>query len=384
MEEWSPPKRWNPFNSNKLLAQVYRWRLIKRGASLPQPVLVTVDPINACNLRCTWCNSRFVLRNRNGMIDREALMEIAEGLARWQGSPDWPAGVEAVCIAGGGEPLLHPDVGAFIESCIDNGIEVGVVTNGVNIDRFIPQLALCTWVGVSVDAGSRKTFESLKGRDLFNEVCRNMRSLSDYLSRNACTLGREGSGRGVSYKYLLYDGNIDEVFEAARIAKEVGAKNFHLRPAGTPWHLLPGRSGSVFHGDAKMRLGEQIDKARELEDETFGVYAITHKFGPELEIANNFDTCHAIFMTAVFMPPRDERRERFCVSCCCDRRGDPRLEFGESLREFKQVEELWGSEKHWQIFDRIDLKDCPRCTYAPHNQMFTQVIERDDMTYKFI
>ena len=53
--EWSVHKKWNPFNSYKLLAHVPRWSLIKRGQPIPQPALVTVDPINRCNLRCQWC-----------------------------------------------------------------------------------------------------------------------------------------------------------------------------------------------------------------------------------------------------------------------------------------------------------------------------------------
>ncbi len=56
--EWLPRKRWNPFNSNKLLAHVYRWRLIRRGRPLPPPVLITVDPTNVCNFNCAVVQRR--------------------------------------------------------------------------------------------------------------------------------------------------------------------------------------------------------------------------------------------------------------------------------------------------------------------------------------
>jgi MoaA/NifB/PqqE/SkfB family radical SAM enzyme len=384
MHEWLPEKKWNPFNSYKLLAHLYRWRLIKRGSDIPPPVLVTVDPINLCNLGCEWCNSDIILKKRNGIIEGDALLDIAEGLAQWRGSPDWPGGVEGVCIAGGGEPLLHPDIGKFIESCTEKGIEVGVVTNGINIEVFISHLALCTWVGVSVDAGSAQTYEKLKGRNSFDKVCRNINKLTEYASKNQCTLGRNLSGNGVSFKYLLYEGNVQEVETAAKIAKEIGCKSFHLRPAGIPWNKLNGSKKSLFDGRIRNQLIEKIDAARFLEDGIFSIYGITHKFGHDLNIANNFNKCHAIFMTAVFMPPRDEGKEKFCVTTCCDRRGDPRLEFKESITEFKQLERLWGSEEHWQIFDSIKVKDCPRCTYQPHNQIFEHVILSDNMTYKFI
>jgi len=36
------------------------------------------------------------------------------------------------------------------------------------------------------------------------------------------------------------------------------------------------------------------------------------------------------------------------------------------------------------LFDAIDLGDCPRCTYQPHNQIMEHVVLNDNMTYKFI
>ena len=47
--EWTAQKRWNPFNSYKLLVHVDRWRKIRRGRPVPAPVLITVDPTNICN-----------------------------------------------------------------------------------------------------------------------------------------------------------------------------------------------------------------------------------------------------------------------------------------------------------------------------------------------
>lgn len=384
LREWSPEKKWNPFNSYKLLSQVYRWRLIQRPGPVPQPALVTVDPVNACNLACAWCNAGRILTDRHGMIQNKTLDDLAHGLANWQGHPKWEKGVEAVCIAGGGEPLLHPGVGDFIRKLVDSGIEVGVVTNGTRIHEHIEALSLCTWVGVSVDAGSAATFEQLKGKDRFGRVCDNISMLTDYIKGRDCTLGMQRPGYGVSYKYLLYNGNINDVYQATRTAKELGCRNFHLRPAGLAWYKLGQGEKSMFTPVDRVRLSEQLEKARKLESEDFGVFGITHKFDDALNKANQFSTCHAVFMTCVFMPPRKGHDEAFCVSLCCDRRGDSRLEFSAPMRSFADVESHWGRDEHWRIHDAIDLEQCPRCTYQPHNQIFEHVILEDSMTYKFI
>ena len=382
--EWSPAKKWNPFNSYKLLAQVYRWRLIRQGDPIPQPGLVTVDPINSCNLSCNWCNAGHILRHRHDRISKEALLDLPRQLKKWQGSPEWPAGVEAVCIAGGGEPLLHPDISAFIEACVANGVEVGVVTNGTVIQEHIEALSLCTWVGVSVDAGSAKVFHTLKGKDYFYRVCENIQMLNDYIRGRKCRLGTNRPGYGVSYKYLLFNGNVSDLYPAASLAKELGCKNFHVRPAGVPWDRLDQDKKSLFAASDKTIFSEQIEQARHLEDDNFGVYGITHKFDEDLNRANFFSACSAVFMTCVFMPPRTKFDEDFCVSLCCDRRGDDRLEFSGPISSFNQFKKLWGSTEHWEIKKAIRLKDCPRCTYQPHNQIFEHVICNDSMTFKFI
>ncbi|WP_027178431.1 radical SAM protein [Maridesulfovibrio bastinii] len=384
IHEWSADRKWNPFNSYKLLSQVYRWRLIKRGQPIPQPALVTVDPINSCNLSCTWCNAEHILQNRRNRISERGLLELSEGMAKWKGHPEWPGGVEAVCIAGGGEPLLHPATGRFIKSLVKNGIEVGIVTNGTRIHEFLEELALCTWVGVSVDAGTPETFERLKGKNRFEKVVENLKLLNSYISKHDCTLGMNRPGYGVSYKYLLHSGNIADVYKGAKAARATGCKNFHLRPAGLSWDKLQSSSENMFNSETRATLAQQLNCARELETSKFNVFGITHKFDSNLNKSNIFSSCHAIFMTAVFMPPAENKDELFRTGLCCDRRGDERLEFPQEMKSFTDVEKAWGSTGHWDIYDRIKLSDCPRCTYQPHNQIFEHVIENDSMTYKFI
>ena len=391
--EWSVHKKWNPFNSYKLLAHVPRWSLIRRGRPAPQPALVTVDPINCCNLKCQWCNAGYILEHRRRALSRETLLRLADFLAEWQGNPDWPKGVEAICIAGGGEPLLNKHVGAFIERCVQSGIEVGVVTNGTLIDRFLEPLSKCTWVGVSVDAGTNAVFNRLKGLEddaiMFDRVIDNMMQLIAYSKMRQAPLASDRSGgHGVSYKFLLCDGNIEDVYTAGKIAKSIGCKNYHVRPVGRPWHRLDEAEGEgfmKFSAEAIERFFDELEQARALEDETFAVYGITHKFSNKFDIENYFSTCHALFMTAVFMPRVESDDEHaYTLGLCCDRRGDPRLELVRDATSLDEVAARWGGREHWRIFDALDIAKCPRCTYQPHNQIYEHVIVKDSMTYKFI
>ena len=79
-KEWSDARKWNPYNSYKLLAHVERWKHIKKGAKIPAPVLITVDPANVCNLNCEWCNARYIMSNRHNMLSEKMLENIADFL----------------------------------------------------------------------------------------------------------------------------------------------------------------------------------------------------------------------------------------------------------------------------------------------------------------
>ena len=391
--EWQPNKRWNPFNSYKLLSHVHRWRQIKRGKAIPPPVLITVDPTNACNFGCAWCNAAYVRTHRKGSLSGQALMQVADFLPRWgECNSVWKPGVEAICVAGGGEPLLNPATAPFIDQVIAKGIEVGVVTNGSLIYPVMDSLSHCTWVGVSVDSGSPETLNTLKmlkpELNTFDTIINNITTLVDYSRRHNHRLGAKHPAYGVSFKYLLYKQNIGEIYQAAQLAKRIGCKNIHFRPAGTTWDNMGNPTSAIqFTAEEIALFNEEMTKTLELDDETFNVYGITHKFNSQFDVANHFQKCYAAFMTAVIMPPagKGAHKDSFTLGLCCDRRGDAKLELGSNLTDVNTINTLWGSEEHWKIHDKIKIRgECPRCTYQPHNEIYEQVILNDSMTYKFI
>ena len=368
MKEWADIDCYNPFNSMKLLAWVNYWRPILDGR-VPPPVTVSVDPTNRCNQRCKWCNAGVVVGTApeagqeprgSRSMSRDYLLGLAEFLGDW--------GVRAVCVGGGGESLVNPHTGAFIERCVERGVQVGVVTNGALIDHHMAALSKCRWVGVSVDAATRETYAQLHGvePEVFDHVIDNIRTLQ---ARNA---GR--SDFEMSFKFLVHPDNVHEVHAAAKLAKSLGVARFHSRPVSDPWfnrqHHPP------FTPETIERLAEEIRLASELHDRGFKVYAITHKVTEDFDVRHRFARCHAIFLTCIFEPGG-------VVSLCCDRRGDPSLELCR-VAEPKELLDFWGKAHHKAVAKRIHLEDCPRCTFAPHNEVFEHVVERDSMMVEFI
>ncbi|MEA3322739.1 MAG: radical SAM protein [Patescibacteria group bacterium] len=383
-EEWSFGRTLNPFNSLKVIAHLERWSHIKRGGAIPPPVLVTVDPTNECNYNCIWCNSKAIINKRSTQrLSGVALGKIAQALNGWKYNGG-KYGVRAVCIAGGGEPLLNTETGFFIDNLVDRGIEVGVITNGSHIDNFIESLAKCHWVSVSVDSGTAGIFASLKKVSLseFDRVIGNMQALVEYSRKNSTYLAQKPLSFGVTYKFLVHEKNVHEIDKAAELAKAIGCRGIHIRPVGKPWYS---KADISFNDKTISMFYNKLRMAREMEDENFSVYGVTHKFTPGFSKKNNFAKCHALFMTTVFSPPvPGDHPDSFTLCQCCDRRGDSILELSHDLKRLDDILSVWGSDRHWRMHDKLDLGGCPRCTYSPHNEIYEKVLCEDNMSINFI
>jgi hypothetical protein len=116
---------------------------IRRLGRIP-PHHVQFIPTNRCNLACTFCSC--------AAEDRSVEMTIAD--ARRYILSLVQAGMKAVTITGGGEPLMHPDIVSILAEFHSYGIEIGLVTNGLLLHTIDPEaLRLLTWCRISHDDG---------------------------------------------------------------------------------------------------------------------------------------------------------------------------------------------------------------------------------------
>lgn len=377
--------KWTSFNSSKFFAHIERWKEIDRLRALPAPVMMTVDLANVCNLSCEWCNASKVRQNMR-MLSKDTLFGFADFLSEWEVNG---YKVEALCIAGGGEPLCNPHAGEFMVKLVENKTKFATVTNGVLIDRFVDELLGSEYVAVSVDAGSSKTFNKYKGVNdcSFDKVISNMAKLCELSRSKKCNLGANTMSNGVNYRMLLYHDNIGEIVQAARIAQEIGCKNLHIRPASVPYD----GNVSFEYSDDEIRLFyEQVEEVNRTKRDGFGFHYTLDKFNERFEKCNDFKRCYGIFITATLMPASCDKVDAYTLNLCCDRRSDPKFNLITNGTDVSQIANEWGGERHWRLFDDIVekgyMKDCPRCTYYTHNKIFENCIEenRDNMLLNFI
>lgn len=295
------------------------------------------------------CNAVEALHSDKMSI--ETIDQLIKTLTLWN--------TKAVCIGGGGESLLNNNTHYLINELNKNNIKIGIVTNGLLLDKYTEEAKKCEWIGISVDAATPETFAKMKGIDgsNFYKVLNNIDSLAE---KNITEVG---------YKYLIHPNNYNEIYESAKIAKDIGCNLIHIRPGGNPWFQ---DIGYEFTDEMIDEALKQMERAQNLNSSNFKVYGITHKFNKTWAAAKSFKECWGAY-TACFVAPNGT------VGLCCDRRGDSTLSLGSIYDP-----SCWGSQKHIDMVKSINTQECPRCTLSHINEVFENVIIEDKMGCDFI
>jgi len=362
IKEWMD--RYNPFNSDKVLM----WRENLEGCAknnfLP-PVTIDIDPSGRCNLNCIWCN--FLDYNKKCHLDisEEHLLKIADFAVEW--------GVKSVHVLGGGEPLMNSGTNMLLLRLKSNGLQSGLITNGILLnDEIIETVAKsCRWVGISIDAGTKETYEKVKNTKnhiLFDLVINNVRKLCGKVKE----LKTECS---VCFKYLLHPINADEIFEAAKLAKSLGVNDFHVRPAG--WENVSNKNIKKFNFIGVLEsIDDQVSQSFLLESNCFHVYGIGHKFSSLKQRQIKYSKCCASPIVLIF------GADGYC-HICGDRRGQKKLILCSHYPNVENVLKFWNSEEHKKIIQSVKLEECPRCVLGPYHEIVEKVFIKDQMCRYF-
>lgn len=326
-------KKYSSFSGLKGLLYTDWYDRILTG-DLKPPVNAVIDLTDRCNLKCEWCNSQ-AYRSSN-TLELESMKKLIDDIAAW--------GIRSVCYAGGGEPTLHPDFAEIIRYTRGRGLAVGISTNGTNLtDEVIDAIAECAaFCGVSIDAGSGETWARLKGVELWDDVLNGCRKL---VEKAKCV--------DLTYKFLISESNQYEILDACRLAKELGFRNFFMRPAA--FENIPG-VGLDYDFDT-VKIGEQIDACIKEETSIFRVYGSFGRVDENLRMTHPYERCRATPLSAIFCA------DGYCYLCIDRReRDDSRMCRHEDIRKF------WGSREHWEMLKNIKLETCPRCTFGNYNE----------------
>jgi len=137
------------------------------------PIYLLIEPVSACNLRCTMCFQidKNFSDNQNfmGMMDLELFKQVID--QAYQG------GTGAITLASRGEPTLHPKLGDMLEYCAGKFFELKLNTNATKLnEKLIHQILKSdvTDVVFSVDSYTKEDFEKIRVGAVFEQVINNI------------------------------------------------------------------------------------------------------------------------------------------------------------------------------------------------------------------
>ena len=254
-----------------------------------------------------------------------------------------------------------------------NDIKLGLTTNGILISRYLDLIAeRVDWCRVSMDAGTSDTFKhfrpNAKGTSEFERILENMRQLS-----------AKRSGK-LGYSFLILtefnrDGtvkrsNIDEIYQAAQIAREIGCDYFEVKPSFDLDHFLIEQPG-----DLMATAKTQIDQCLLLEREGFKIAGATNlRYTLDLlgrEQPKDYSTCRVSQLRTLVTPSG--------MYPCPYYRGAPDKKIGD-LRH-QTLAQVWSGKKRLAVMEQLDpSKDCRfHCIRHQSNLELEDMINSDSV-----
>ena len=289
------------------------------------------------------------------------------------------SGVTAVILIGGGEPLGHPTTIELIKRLGENGVQIGLTTNGTLMGRYIDIIAeYVSWTRVSMDVATDEMFRNLRptktGKSKFNLVVENMKELArkkrgilgySFLIRTrADGLIENPAGSNIG---LIEHTNVYEIYDAAKLSKEIGCDYFELKPSYDDFHQI------VMHSEKDMQIASvQLEMSKKLEDQNFRVLESVmlesalkrEKVGNQKK---NYSNCRSAELRTLITPSG-------CYVCPYFR-GENSKKIGD-LR-FETLSEMWNGKKRKNVMKKLDpSKDCHNlhCIRHDTNQEVEKII----------
>jgi MoaA/NifB/PqqE/SkfB family radical SAM enzyme len=285
-------------------------------------VSVELDLTNACNNRCPKCTG---MKNNPASLNMEQLKRFVDEFAEIEG--------KSIILAGGGEPLIHPNFIEILHYIKSKGLKIGIYSNGLALNESEAKAIIdcCSFFRISLDAGSPEIYKKTHGMELesFNKVVENMKMFS--------RLKKELNSK-ISYGASFLTGGLTrpDILNFFKLCKECGLDYGQLKP---------------FLYD-NTDIGQELQKGKELyEDENFKVVSSYHKYQFfKDEDKRPYTKCWGMFFNPVVTAD-------FKMYPCANQRQNLKYVMGDLNKN--SIKEIMNSSKIIDVFNSINFCDCP-------------------------
>ena len=206
----------------------------ERGGELPRELYLEVT--NWCNLRCRTCPQYFGMPEPFAHLSLEQARHIVDQLPR----------IDRAVLHGIGEPFLNPALPDIVGLLKSRDAYVLFNSNGTVLSRRLVEpvvLAGLDEMRISLDAATASTYETVRGRTMFDRIIANIRRCTA-LKRE---LGRENPRLSLWMTGL--QANVPELPGLIRLAAELEVGEVYLQRLVISERGLATRETSLVTGE---------------------------------------------------------------------------------------------------------------------------------------
>lgn len=302
---------------HKIYYYMDRIEIIRNGKYVP-PITCEIDSSCACQLSCRFCIDAPYLKTNGKHLDWLIYLNLIVNLALQR--------VKSITFTGGGEPLMHPRFNDMVDVALAAGLEIGLITNGINLHK-VRNLNRLKFIRVSLDASNARMYKKVKGVAFFDQVISNIRLAIE-------------QNQTVGISYVVCEENCWDLDKVAALAKELGAAYIQFKPA-----IL---NGSLFTNYVAPD-GHQVIKT--------GRYR------------GNGMACTIAHLVGVVGATGD-------VYYCCQHRGQEDFKLGNLNDE--PFSEIWLR----RIDMKPNIKNCHYCRYMSYAREYEALLARSTLFFE--
>ena len=349
-----------PYSNLKIFGHLEEIHKVKNGERIA-PIYVRIKPTNRCNQNCYYCHYKNPYLELDQYqptdeIEREKMLEIIRDFK--------DIGVKAVTFSGGGEPLLYPYIEETMESVLESGIDLSIITNGTLLNgKKAEILSRARWVRISQESGCAETYSKIRGvkGDQFSKLCENIENFVK-IKNNDCELG---------VNFVIGPNNYKEVYQAGKLMQKLGAN--HIK-----YTALMSNDAEKMHAPFKSEVIEQIHRLIDENEADFRIVNLYESdFDSNAVFGRNYDFCGIKdYVTVIGANSK--------IYYCHDKAYLSQGEIGDISR--KSFKEVWFSDETTQKFLRFNPQQiCQHhCVYDDRNELLNHFYGLDDQHINFI
>lgn len=316
----------SPYDPKKILVHCAKLKAILAG-KIVYPTTIEVDPVDGvCNELCPHCCFE-KFGNKPIFIKTKPLFKILKEVAK--------KGVSAVELVGGTEPTMHKEIGEIIKTVFDCGFQAGLVTNGLLLKKVFPVASKLTFLRISLDAGSRKTYCQVHGVDCFEKIVKNIKFLAEnHLSPKKI---------GLAFLCLPQNTSQNEINSVIELGIELKIGYVVFRPA-----ILP----KNWPSDYLRTIRKKILLAHRRYGKQINIFSSASERWQRSKAKSRQDSgpCYTCNLTGVIMADGS-------VPFCNLFRGKKDFYIGNIYHN--SFSEIWEGKKHLKLLKSVDISACP-------------------------